>query len=734
NELTDRIGVSASVPVAKAFESTQSPRVRVQALWVLQRLGALSETQLASAARDPSRDVRVHAQKVLADTTKWSDSDRKLALAGLDDSDAFVQRAAADAMGLHPQVDQIAPLLALLSHVPEADNHLRQVIRISIRDQLLDPAVFESVRKQPVDEADARALAEIANAIQTQAAGAYLIDHVQKFTEPRPELVKYLQHAARLAPETSIASLARFVQEKFADDADLQMELLQSIITGLDQRGSAPGDALRSWGTVLVSRVLDDNRTDALGWTNIPMAGKPRQEDPWVIQQRVSADGDKNSLFYGSLPRGEQLTGTYRSDSFELPAKLSFWCAGHIGFPNKPVVDKNYIRLRDATTSELLAESRPPRNDTAQKFEWDLSKHAGKRGYVELVDGDEGTAYAWLAVGRFSVPGLNPSRTGERRQTAADLAARLQLQDLKPKLTALLASESTDASTRSAAARALVALNPDTRRAALVPLLSDPSLPANVRTQIAKSLIAAQPEQTEKTLAEAMKAVPQRLQLQAAEALAGDNPGTETLFRLIAAGQASPRLLQRPSVRQKLDALKLPGLPERIGELTARLPSENEQVQKLLTERRDAYQKTAGDAEKGAAHFAKHCAVCHQIGGKGAVVGPQLDGIGLRGLERLLEDVLDPNRNVDVAFRTTTLVLDDGKATSGLFRREEGASLVLVDNQGKEFTVPTARVEERVKSELSLMPANVSELLTEPEFRDLIAYLLSQRTQPAPKE
>jgi hypothetical protein len=189
----------------------------------------------------------VHAQKVLADTPQWSDGYRKLALGGLDDSDAFVQRASADAMGLHPQAAQIAPLLALLSHVPEADNHLRQVIRISLRDQLLDPAVFEAIRKQPASEADARALAEIANAIQTQAAGAYLVDHVQKFTEPRPQLVKYLQHAARLAPETNIASLAKFVQDKFADDADLQMELLQSIITGLDQRGSAPGEALRGW-------------------------------------------------------------------------------------------------------------------------------------------------------------------------------------------------------------------------------------------------------------------------------------------------------------------------------------------------------------------------------------------------------------------------------------------------------------------------------------------------------
>ena len=46
--------------------------------------------------------------------------------------------------------------------------------------------------------------------------------------------------------------------------------------------------------------------------------------------------------------------------------------------------------------------------------------------------------------------------------------------------------------------------------------------------------------------------------------------------------------------------------------------------------------------------------------GSGGLVGPQLDGIGNRGLERLVEDVLDPNRNVDRAFRTHLLTLKNG--------------------------------------------------------------------------
>ena len=47
--------------------------------------------------------------------------------------------------------------------------------------------------------------------------------------------------------------------------------------------------------------------------------------------------------------------------------------------------------------------------------------------------------------------------------------------------------------------------------------------------------------------------------------------------------------------------------------------------------------------------FEKSCANCHQIANKGGrrQLDPNFDGIGIRGIDRFLEDTLDPNRNVD---------------------------------------------------------------------------------------
>ena len=125
------------------------------------------------------------------------------------------------------------------------------------------------------------------------------------------------------------------------------------------------------------------------------------------------------------------MTGIYRSDTFPLPAEFSFYLAGHDGFPDKPLKQRNAVRVRDAKTQALLKTWSPPRNDTAQRINWETGDAAGREVFVELVDGDTANAYAWLAVGRFSVPGLNPNRDTEDRRKAARLIADFRLQALR---------------------------------------------------------------------------------------------------------------------------------------------------------------------------------------------------------------------------------------------------------------------------------------------------------------
>ena len=130
---------------------------------------------------------------------------------------------------------------------------------------------------------------------------------------------------------------------------------------------------------------------------------------------------------------------------------------------------------------------------------------------------------------------------------------------------------------------------------------------------------------------------------------------------------------------------------------------------------------------KGQAIFNTHCVSCHQVGGEGGLVGPQLDGIGTRGAERLCEDILDPNRNVDTHFLLSSITMKDGTVAAGMVRGEPGAVVILTDIAGQEHRLQKDAIKRRETLPVSLMPAGFGERMSEVEFRNLLSWLLEQK-------
>jgi putative heme-binding domain-containing protein len=211
-----------------------------------------------------------------------------------------------------------------------------------------------------------------------------------------------------------------------------------------------------------------------------------------------------------------------------------------------------------------------------------------------------------------------------------------------------------------------------------------------------------------------------------AEQLATDATGAELLAQLMENGKASARLLLRPSIQQRLLAIAAEPVKKRLTALLKQLPDESAETDRLIAERLATVQLASGNADNGRLMFQKNCQVCHQMRGEGKQVGPNLDGVAGRGLQRLLEDVLAPSRNVDAAFRTTTLVTKDGRAYSGLAKDLPDGRISLTDVQAKEAILAAADIEERTQSSASPMPANFAEVLTAEQLRDLSAWLLKK--------
>ena len=249
-------------------------------------------------------------------------------------------------------------------------------------------------------------------------------------------------------------------------------------------------------------------------------------------------------------------------------------------------------------------------------------------------------------------------------------------------------------------------------------------MPPALRDAVSQALGELNSAEGRSELAAALAVAPRELQVSLALALARTGPGAETLLKAVEDGKASPRLLLEPAVRARLDAAHPADLEARVVRLTKGLADVSEELQRVIDQRRARFDPAAASAERGAKVFATNCAVCHKVKDQGATIGPQLDGVGKRGADRIIEDVLDPNRNVDAAFRQTIVQLTDGDSVAGLVRREEGELLVLADSAGKEFSVPKSRIKRRAPSTLSPMPSNFAETIPPQDFNDLLAFLL----------
>jgi putative heme-binding domain-containing protein len=743
NELCDVHGEAAIRPVKRLLAGRKANAFqRAHGLWVLHRLRALDEEEWMRAFQDDDPLVCVQALRVLAETPDWTSRQLENTLLGLLDEDAHVQRAAAQAIGSQPDFRNVQWLLKLLHEAGGADTHLRHVVRMALRDHLKVDGAFAQLDAGGWSDADLRALVDIALAVPSGPAAAFLLQHAGN-TDADLNL-RVLQHASRHGSLETVEQLAHVAQSRIPrsygleqyQELERQFDLFRHVHDGWKQRGVPLPDTLRGWGTNIVWTffgALDTYHS----WEALPYEPHPTAI-PWDTQPRPCADGVTREVT-SSIVHGEHLTGVLLSKPFALPVKLSFWLCGHNGFPDRPDQRKNVIRLREEGTHTILAEAFPPRHDTARRITWDLAEHAGRRGYVEAVDGDTARAFAWIAFGGFEplVSPLRPSEFQPRAMrdwmiAALDVAGRVQVKELAPNLGRWAAPE--DANTRTsegadpdfleAAARTWAILDADTAVPRLARKIVAADCPAAYRERLGVILAEQNSAAARQAVAGAFRLVPTRVQQRWAVALAGSREGADTLLRAAEQGLVARALLGLAGLRNRIRAAEPNDWEARLQRLTQDLPADAAVRQQLVDDRKKSFEASQADKANGATLYNQLCAVCHQLGGQGALVGPQLDGIGNRGVERVLEDIIDPNRNVDHAFRSQIVVLKDGEIITGLLRREAGALLVLVDSTGKEIPVEKAKIESRRESETSLMPDNFGEAMSAEQMRDLVAFLV----------
>ena len=64
--------------------------------------------------------------------------------------------------------------------------------------------------------------------------------------------------------------------------------------------------------------------------------------------------------------------------------------------------------------------------------------------------------------------------------------------------------------------------------------------------------------------------------------------------------------------------------------------------------------------------FKKTCAKCHKHGDIGEKIGPELTGFAVHPKEKILTEIIDPNRSVEGNYRLYTVTTDAGRIYNGL--------------------------------------------------------------------
>lgn len=135
-----------------------------------------------------------------------------------------------------------------------------------------------------------------------------------------------------------------------------------------------------------------------------------------------------------------------------------------------------------------------------------------------------------------------------------------------------------------------------------------------------------------------------------------------------------------------------------------------------------------GDWARGREIFLSNrslCSQCHSVRGVGSKIGPDLSNLVSRDYASVLRDIQEPSAALSPDYLSHQLILRDGREMTGVPRNDDDGHIILGVGPGAELRLPKGEIASSTALKTSLMPARLDEALGPRDFRDLMAYLLT---------
>ncbi len=257
----------------------------------------------------------------------------------------------------------------------------------------------------------------------------------------------------------------------------------------------------------------------------------------------------------------------------------------------------------------------------------------------------------------------------------------------------------------------------------LMSQLETPELVSDIIPQLGRYDDAVVPE----TLLKRLVSLPEAEKARALEVLCSRVAWANMTLDQIAAGTLPKNQLTAFYARQ-MASLGDAALKERLQKEWGTLGQSSEEVRKEILQLSSAYKAAplwAYDGNNGAAHFKKLCAQCHLPNQQNEAIAPKLAGTGAKGVEYVVENVLNPNAVIGRDYLARIIVTKQGRVITGLVEKESDTSLTIRTLNSSE-TVAKDDIEETSVSTNSFMPEGLLKTLNDREKIELLKYLMGQ--------
>ena len=130
-----------------------------------------------------------------------------------------------------------------------------------------------------------------------------------------------------------------------------------------------------------------------------------------------------------------------------------------------------------------------------------------------------------------------------------------------------------------------------------------------------------------------------------------------------------------------------------------------------------------GDPAHGKKIYEERCISCHRLGGEGNALGPDLVTVKTTGKEKMLVNILDPNREVRPEFVTYVVETKDDESLIGLVANETASTVTLRQAYSKEDVIHRSNIKKMQSQGQSLMPEGLEAGLAPQDLADLLEYI-----------